>query len=224
MAKQAAPQATIQAPAPAPAGRAGGTPTPAEALAMLMAGNARFISGDRQHPHQDADHRKALAPGQQPFAVVFGCSDSRLAAEIIFDQGLGDMFVVRTAGHVVGPEVLGSVEYGVAVLDVPLIVVLGHDSCGAVAATLRTLSDGVGPEGFMREIVERVMISVLASGGNGNTSSDAAIAEHVRYTVQMLSERSSVIAERIADGRCAVVGLTYRLAEGNVEQVAAIGL
>jgi carbonic anhydrase len=199
-------------------------PTPAQALTRLLEGNIRFVSGDRLHPHQDADHRKALAPAQRPFAVVFGCSDSRLAAEIIFDQGLGDMFVVRTAGHVVGPEVLGSVEYGVAVLEAPLIVVLGHSSCGAVAATLKTLADGVSPEGFMREIVERVMISVLASGEKGRTDSDAAIAEHVRYTVHMLTERSSVIAERVADGRCAVVGLTYRLEEGNVEQVAAVGL
>lgn len=93
------------------------TPGPAQALQWLLEGNERFIAGERLHPHQDADRRTALAPAQKPFAVLFGCSDSRLAAEIIFDRGLGDLFVVRTAGHVVGPEVLGSIEYAVTVLQ-----------------------------------------------------------------------------------------------------------
>ncbi|MBA3490342.1 MAG: carbonic anhydrase, partial [Longispora sp.] len=110
--------------------------TPSEAFAMLLAGNQRFIEGTRLHPHQDADRRAGIAPAQHPFAVVLGCADSRLAAEIIFDRGLGDLFVVRTAGHVLGPEVLGSIEYGVEILGAPLIAVLGHDSCGAIAATL----------------------------------------------------------------------------------------
>src|SRR5436309_15033205 len=96
--------------------------TPAAALDLLLAGNERFIAGSRLHPNQDADRRAAVAPAQRPFAVLFGCSDSRLAAEIIFDRGLGDLFVVRTAGHVVGPEVLGSIEHAVASLDAPLVV------------------------------------------------------------------------------------------------------
>src|SRR6478735_1907906 len=109
-------------------------PTPGDAFDLLMAGNQRFVSGAPEHPNQDATRRTEIAPSQQPFAVVFGCSDSRLAAEIIFDRGLGDLFVVRTAGHVLGAEALGSIEYGVALLDCPLVVVLGHDSCGAVTA------------------------------------------------------------------------------------------
>ncbi|MFE5549268.1 carbonic anhydrase, partial [Streptomyces sp. NPDC056534] len=108
--------------------------SPAVALDALLAGNTRFVSGAPQHPNQDAARRTELAPGQDPFAVILGCSDSRLAAEIIFDQGLGDLFVVRTAGHVLGTEVLGSVEYATSVLGARLVVVLGHDSCGAVAA------------------------------------------------------------------------------------------
>src|SRR3954466_12057178 len=112
------------------------SPTPREAFDLLLAGNQRFLAGGPEHPNQDAARRAEVAPGQRPFAVLFGCSDSRLAAEIIFDQGLGDLFVIRTAGHVVGPEVLGSIEYAVANLDVPLIAVLGHDSCGAIAASL----------------------------------------------------------------------------------------
>jgi carbonic anhydrase len=198
--------------------------TPAAALRLLLDGNQRFISGDRLHPHQDADHRAALAPRQRPFAVLFGCSDSRLAAEIIFDQGLGDLFVVRTAGHVVGAEVLGSIEYAVATLDTPLIAVLGHDSCGAITATLDALRHGSRPEGYMRDVVERVMLSVLAVRDQALADSDVAVQEHVRYTVQLLTQRSAVIAERLADGRCGVVGLSYRLDEGGVRQVIGHGV
>src|SRR6516225_1984966 len=98
-------------------------PTPEDSLRTLLAGNRRFVDGSPEHPNQDAARRAATVPTQRPFAVLFGCSDSRLAAEIIFDRGLGDLFVVRTAGHVVGPEVLGSVEYGISILNWPLIVV-----------------------------------------------------------------------------------------------------
>lgn len=198
-------------------------PTPAEAVELLLSGNRRFVSGQLQHPHQGADHRAAVAPAQQPFAVLFGCSDSRLAAEIIFDQGLGDLFVVRTAGHVVGSEVLGSIEYAVAVLGTPLVAVLGHDSCGAVAAAQEAVRRGTAPEGFIREVVERVMLSVLAVPGHARADPEAAVEEHIRYTTELLLRRSALIAERVADGRCAVIGLSYRLAEGSVRRVAGRG-
>jgi len=198
--------------------------TPATALRWLLEGNERFISGNRIHPHQDADRRTALAPAQRPFAVLFGCSDSRLAAEIIFDRGLGDLFVVRTAAHVVGPEVLGSIEYAVATLETPLIAVLGHDSCGAIAATLDAVQHGITPSGFMRDVVERVMLSVLAVRDETTAGSEAAVMEHVRYTVELLVQRSAVIAERLADGRCGVIGLTYRLAEGSVRRINGHGV
>jgi carbonic anhydrase len=197
---------------------------PEAALELLLEGNARFVAGERLHPHQDADRRTALAPAQRPFAVLFGCSDSRLAAEIIFDRGLGDLFVVRTAGQVIGPEVLGSIEFAVATLDTPLIAVLGHDSCGAIAAALEAVRHGTTPEGFMRDVVERVMLSVLAVRFHALSDADAAVEEHIRYTAELLVRRSAVIAERVADGRCAVVGLSYRLAEGSVRQIASHGL
>ena len=111
----------------------------------LKEGNERFVAGKPEHPSQGIEHRASLAGEQRPTAVVFGCADSRVAAEIIFDQGLGDMFVVRTAGHVMDSAVLGSIEYAVTILNVPLIVVLGHDSCGAVKATLSALDDGQVP-------------------------------------------------------------------------------
>jgi carbonic anhydrase len=198
--------------------------TPAEALDLLLEGNARFVADDTRHPRQDADRRTALAPAQRPFAVLLGCSDSRLAAEIIFDRGLGDLFVVRTAGHVLGPEVLGSIEYGVATLDTPLIAVLGHDSCGAIQAALAAVERGITPGGFVRDVVERVMLSVLAVRDKAVSDPEFATEEHVRYTAELLVERSAVIAERVADGRVGVVGLGYRLAEGSVRRIAGFGV
>ncbi|GGQ07055.1 MULTISPECIES: carbonic anhydrase [Streptomyces] len=200
------------------------TPTPRDAFELLMAGNHRFVSGTSEHPNQDAARRAETAPSQQPFAVLFGCSDSRLAAEIIFDRGLGDLFVVRTAGHVAGAEVLGSIEFGVSVLDAPLVVVLGHDSCGAVAAACSALENGQTPGGFVRDVVERVTPSVLAARAAGRETADEILAEHIEHTVDLLLERSRVLAERVADGRLGMVGLSYRLADGSAQLVAARGL
>ncbi|RSD09192.1 carbonic anhydrase [Amycolatopsis eburnea] len=198
--------------------------TPADAFELLLAGNRRFVAGAPEHPNQDAARRAEVTPGQRPFAVLFGCSDSRLAAEIIFDRGLGDLFVVRTAGHVAGSEVLGSIEYGVAVLDCPLVVVLGHDSCGAVGAASAALADGVTPGGYIRDVVERVTPSVLAARAAGRVAPDEVLAEHVRHTVDLLLERSRVLADGVDAGRVAVVGLCYRLADGRADVVAARGL
>ncbi|MDQ0687192.1 carbonic anhydrase [Streptomyces achromogenes] len=200
------------------------TPTPAEALELLLAGNQRFVSGVPEHPNQDAARRAETAPAQQPFAVLFGCSDSRLAAEIIFDRGLGDLFVVRTAGHVAGTEVLGSIEFGVSVLHAPLVVALGHDSCGAVAAACSALKDGQTPGGFVRDVVERVTPSVLAARAAGRESAEEILAEHIEHTVDLLLERSRVLAEAVAEGRLGVVGLSYHLADGSAQLVAARGL
>ncbi|MFE0463553.1 carbonic anhydrase [Kitasatospora sp. NPDC058965] len=198
--------------------------TPREAFDVLLAGNRRFVSGEPSHPNQDAERRTEVAPGQSPFAVLFGCSDSRLAAEIIFDRGLGDLFVVRTAGHVMGPEVLGSIEYGIAVLGTPLVIVLGHDSCGAVAATRAAVQDGTTAEGYVRDVIERVTPSVLATRAAGHTEDGEFIAEHIRHTVDLLLDRSRIVADAVAAGRAAVVGLSYRLADGTTEIVTTRGL
>ncbi|MEO6142774.1 MAG: carbonic anhydrase [Dermatophilaceae bacterium] len=198
--------------------------TPAEAWAKLARGNERFVSGEHRHPNQDAARRDSLVEGQNPIAVFFGCADSRVAAEIIFDRGLGDLFVVRTAGHVIDPGVLGSVEFGVAVLDIPLVVILGHDSCGAVSATVEAIQHGVMPKGYIRDIVERVTPSVLAAHQAGMTTADEIEAEHVRHTLRLMTERSSLIAERVASGRLAVVGATYALGDGRARIVDSVGL
>lgn len=197
--------------------------TPSEAWRALEEGNARFVHGRPAHPSQDAARRTELAAGQKPFALVLGCSDSRVAAEIVFDQGLGDLFVVRTAGHVVDAAVLGSIEFGVDVLGIPLVVVLGHDACGAVAATVEAVSSGALPGGYLRDVVERVMPSVLTARNGGVEDADGLVAEHVRHTARLLAERSTVLADAVAAGRCAVVGLTYALAEGRARAVDGVG-
>ncbi|MGW8597911.1 carbonic anhydrase [Streptomyces sp. NPDC055893] len=197
--------------------------SPAVALDALLAGNLRFVSGAPQHPNQDAARRTELAPGQDPFAVILGCSDSRLAAEIIFDQGLGDLFVVRTAGHVLGTEVLGSVEYATSVLGARLVVVLGHDSCGAVAAARAAVEDGFAAGGFVRDIVERVTPSILAARTAGLTADTDIIDEHIRHTVDLMLERSRLLSDQVASGDVAVVGLGYALTEGNARIVTTHG-
>jgi carbonic anhydrase len=199
---------------------------PATAWKALKEGNERFVAGRPAHPSQSVEHRASLTDGQRPTAVVFGCADSRVAAEIIFDQGLGDMFVVRTAGHVIDSAVLGSIEYAVTVLGVPLIVVLGHDSCGAVQATLKALDDGVIPRGYVRDLVERVTPSVLTGRRQGLTLLDEFEAHHVRETAAQLLSRSTAILERIKTGDLAIVGVTYHLADGRVvlrERVGDVG-
>src|SRR5690349_2467765 len=176
-------------------------PQPQDAFELLLAGNERFVAGAPEHPNQDATRRAEIAPGQRPFAVMFGCSDSRLAAEIIFDRGLGDLFVVRTAGHVAGPEVLGSIEYGVTVLGTPLVVVLGHDSCGAVTEASESERSGTAPAGYLGDVVERVMPSVLAARAKGFTEVDEFVDEHIRRTVAGLVGRSLLLASEVAAGR-----------------------
>jgi carbonic anhydrase len=123
-----------------------------------------------------------------------------------------------------GPEVLGSIEYGASVLDAPLVVVLGHDSCGAIAAACAVLEDGVAPAGYVRDVVERVTPSVLAARAAGHHAHGEILEEHVRHTVDLLLDRSRILAERVAANQAAVVGLCYRLADGSAHLVASRGL
>jgi carbonic anhydrase len=197
--------------------------TPAQAWQKLLDGNARFVAGTSVHPNQDAARRSSLVNEQNPFAIIFGCSDSRLAAEIIFDLGLGDAFVVRTAGHVLGDAVIGSLEYGVDVLNVPLIVILGHDSCGAVTAAKNTIDTGVMPRGGLRDLVERITPSVLAARRAGLDDLNDMVVENVRQSSERLLDSSRAISEAVDAGRTAVVGVAYRLADGRADLVAGHG-
>ena len=196
---------------------------PGEAFAMLMDGNRRFVGGAPEHPNQDATRRAFVVPGQAPFAVLFGCSDSRLAAEIIFDRGLGDLYVVRTAGHIVGAEVLGSLEYAVSALHCPLVVVLGHDSCGAIGATRKAVAEGVPAPGYVRDVIEKVTPSVLAAQAAGHTEDRDFVAEQIRHTVNLLLERSRILSEAVAEGDVAVAGLAYGLVDGTAELITLNG-
>ncbi len=196
---------------------------PISAWKALREGNERFVAGQPEHPSQSIDHRASLAANQKPTAVVFGCGDSRVAAEIIFDQGLGDMFVVRTAGHVLDSAVLGSIEYAVTILNVPLIVVLGHDSCGAVRAALDVVDGGEIPPGYIRDVVERVTSSVLLGRRDGLKTVDEFEARHVLETGTQLLARSAAIKEGVENGSLAVVGVTYHLADGRASLRGHIG-
>jgi carbonic anhydrase len=137
-----------------------------------------------------------------------------VAAELIFDQGLGDVFVVRTAGQAIDSAVLGSIEYAVTVLDVPLVVVLGHNNCGAVKATISAIDDGAIPGGFVRDVVERVLPSILGGRRDGLTRVDEFEDRHVQETLAQLLTRSSAIAERVSEGTLGLAGITYHLADG----------
>ncbi|MEV4755162.1 carbonic anhydrase [Micromonospora sp. NPDC049559] len=202
--------------APSAPGPQGPPRTPEQALAELQAGNRRFVTGTRIHPNQDAEHRAALAAAQAPFAVVFGCSDSRLAAEIIFDRGLGDLFVVRTAGHTMGAEVLGSIEYAVTVLNTPLVVVLGHSSCGAVQAAREAVAHPAEPVGHLGWIVSAIVPSVELAAARQADDVDQIVDLHIQRTVQQLPQRSAVLATAVRAGSCAVVGMSYQLEAGQV--------
>jgi carbonic anhydrase len=198
----------------------------------MLEGNRRFVSGDPAHPRQDVERRTELANSQHPTAALFGCSDSRLAAEIIFDQGLGDLFVVRNAGQVISDSVIGSLEYAVGVLGVPLIVVLAHDACGAVGAAIdSTAVDAPNlPPYIWRQIAPivpavRRVIREEAAAGHPTDHVDAELVgrEHLRHTVADLLRASELIAEAVAEGRVAVVGANYRLADGEAVPVVSVG-
>ncbi|MCT1433905.1 carbonic anhydrase [Dietzia maris] len=196
---------------------------PISAWASLRDGNHRFVDCEMRHPSQNTQRREQLVAAQHPKAVLFGCSDSRVAAEIIFDQGLGDLFVIRTAGHIIDTAVLGSIEYAVHVLDTPLIVVLGHDSCGAVKATVDALATGEIPPGFLRDVVEKVSPSILNGRREGLSSIDDFEARHVLETGELLQQRSKIISERIDSGTLAIVGVTYKLSDGRAYLRSVLG-
>ncbi len=201
--------------------------TPAQAWQKLCRGNERFRHGGPSHPHQDWVRRKETAFQQEPFAVLFGCMDSRVSAEIIFDRGLGDLAVVRTAGHVVDTGVLGSLEFAVMLLGIPLIVVLGHDRCGAISTALNAYATGQMPGGYVRDIVERVTPSMVTARTQGSSMAEidatGLMEEHVRHTVRLIAERSTPISDRIASGEVAMVGADYLLSVGRVQLLVGLG-
>lgn len=192
--------------------------SPAEALERLREGNARFV---RELRSLDAfggrRRREALVDGQSPFAVVLSCSDSRVPSELVFDCGLGDLFVVRVAGNVVAPSLVGSVEFAVATFGVRLAVVMGHTRCGAIAATLDVVQGATPPSANLRDIVDRITPAVrCAHGATREALLQDATRVNIRASVHALRHGSAILEQRVADGRLAVVGAEYALEDGTV--------
>lgn len=198
--------------------------TPAEALERLREGNARFVRGQRNGDLPvGAGRRHELVAGQNPFAVILGCSDSRVPAEIVFDQGLGDLFVIRVAGNVVAPSQIDSVEFAVDRFRTPLVVVLGHTSCGAVQATLEELErpsecrsrNLASIVGRIRPAVETLVETGL--GGDRRLLVHHAVRANVRASAHQLRHGSSVVEQLVQEGRVLVVGAEYSLETGEVD-------
>ncbi len=203
-----------------PAPRRGFDDRSATAWFRLQEGNARWAGGHSAAALTRTPERRAsLVEGQAPFAMVLGCADSRVPTELLFDQGLGDLFVVRTAGHAVDDAVLGSVEYAVGVLGVDLVVVLGHESCGAIAATAKTLSQGAVPGGYIRDIVERLTCNMARGKQNGLTKLDDLARWHAGATVDLLRQRSQIVREAVENDGVGIIAATYELGSGLVKPV-----
>ena len=195
-----------------------------DALKRLRDGNARFVSGRRNREAQPNETRRAeIADGQEPFAIILGCSDSRVPAELVFDQGLGDLFVIRVAGNIVAPSQIGSVEFAAALYHTRLVVVLGHTQCGAVLATLDELQQPMDNQSNnIRSIVDRIRPSVepLLSDESPHGSEllvQRAVRANVEYSANQLRHGSEILEALIKNDTLLIVGAEYSLETGEVE-------
>ncbi|WP_051224232.1 carbonic anhydrase [Pseudoclavibacter soli] len=200
--------------------------TPAEVWSELLAGNDRFATEQCLHPHRDEARRQQLLEGQSPKAVILGCGDSRVPAEIIFDAGLGDLFVVRNAGAVIGTSILGSLEFAVGSLHVPLVVVMGHEHCGAIAGAIAAADPAqpTPPGYFLEELLHRIKPAVQQATREGNATPEHIGELQVENTVQAIMERSELIAAAVGQGTTAVIGITYDLSTARVRTLTDRGL
>ena len=192
-----------------------------EALKKLLDGNRRFVAGqDTAAENQRSPQRRAeIAAGQNPFAVIVACADSRVAPELLFDQGLGDLFVVRVAGNIVtgaGATIKGSIEYGVAELGSPLVMVLGHTHCGAIKAALKHIDDGDAPPGSIGELVRLIQPIVARVKGQPGDPLENASRANVLAGVDKLRSLEPILAPAVTQGRIQIVGATYDLRTGKV--------
>lgn len=192
---------------------------PDAALKRLMEGNARYVDGVSRR-HDFKHEREALAGGQNPFAAVLSCADSRIAPEYAFDTGRGDLFVCRVAGNFAGTETIASMEYAVAVLNTPLILVLGHDACGAVDATLKALKDNTSPPGHIPSLVDAIAPAAKAAMQQGGGGLDKAIRQNVVDNVAKLKSAAPILNAAVEQGRLKIAGGIYRLTTGTVDLIA----
>lgn len=194
------------------------------ALERLLTGNRRYITGKRDFNRlMDQAARDGLAAGQRPFAIILGCSDSRVPVEIVFDQGLGDLFVIRVAGNIVAPSQIGSVEFAAEQFGIRLVVVLGHSGCGAVQATIETLQKSVENRSrHLDAIVDRIRPAVAElvgchGGGDPEALMDAAVRANVRMSVNALRHGSGIIEDLIRRQGLVIAGAEYSLHTGKVQ-------
>lgn len=194
-------------------------PTQSDPLQRLMAGNARFMSGKVTHPGQDGARRGEVAKGQAPFAMVLSCADSRVPPEVLFDQGLGDLFVVRVAGNIADSNALGSLEYGAQVLGAKFLMVLGHEYCGAVDAAAKGGKVG----GNIDSIIDAIAPAAARAKADPDKTTllDRAVVENVREVLSVIGKRSPALAGLAAKGSLTIVGARYDLDSGEVTVVKA---
>jgi carbonic anhydrase len=208
--------------------------TPQQAWEEMTAGNQRFMAGSVNHPHQDASRRSELSNGQEPNTALFGCSDSRLAAEIIFDRGLGDLFVIRNIGHIVAESIVASIEFAVESLGSALVLVLAHDSCGAIKASvdLSTKNPDSIPNAVERTLqpvlpaVQQVWLKDHKDTPYVSTDqidADEVGRRHLELTVNDLLRDSAILRDAVAEGTLGIVGCQYQLAEGHAVPITAVG-
>jgi carbonic anhydrase len=192
---------------------AGGTNiAPAVAYKTLMEGNQRFVSGQLAAPHRSPDRRTELAQGQRPIATILSCADSRVPAELLFDQGLGDLFNIRVAGNIVTPEVLGSLEFAVELLETPLLMVLGHERCGAVTAAV----NGQPVPGHIGDFLDEIQPAIRQTKNQPGDPIDNAVTANVQIQIAQILKQSTLIAQRQTAGQVTIVGGRYDLDTGKV--------
>jgi carbonic anhydrase len=184
-----------------------------DALAKLLSGNARYVEQRRLNPNQSDERRDSLIDGQSPYAIILGCSDSRVPPEIIFDQGLGDLFIIRVAGNVIDDIVLASIEYAAEHLHSPILMVLGHTNCGAVAAALQ--DDEL--DGHLPSIAQAIEEAVEAAMDAEGDTLDMTIRAHARITARHLADSEPILKELVDHGSLKVVAAYYDLDTGIVE-------
>jgi carbonic anhydrase len=193
--------------------------TAEEALARLSEGNRRYVADETVGPNRSQERRLDVAKGQEPFAVILACSDSRVPPELIFDQGLGDLFVVRTAGHVMDNAVLSSIRFAVTRLRIPLVMVLGHQRCGAVEAALAAVADPVSVAADLAPLLDGIRPAAEQVNDRTDDRLDHAVRAHVVFTVGRL-QQDPVLAQAVAEGQLRIVGACYDLDTGRVEIIA----
>lgn len=189
--------------------------SPDEALKKLMDGNKRYVEQKRTYPAQTLQRLTEIAYSQHPFAVVLGCADSRVSAEHIFDRGLGDLFVVRVAGHILDSAVIGSIEYAAEHLGVPLLMVLGHERCGAVKAALESKP----VPGQIGSLVAAINPALVKAKGQAGDQLDNAVKANVKLVVEQLKSSEPILAELVKEGKLKIVGARYDLDTGKVEML-----